>query len=268
MYRQQRADSLADWNMQNDYNSPTAQMARFRDAGLSPHLIYGNGANASDAGPVRASDTGNWNPRAPQVDLGGAMGAGLGAYYDIKLKEAQYDNLKEQNNVIHNDALLRAAQTVGTLSSAGKTNVDTQLAQISLEVSKALQETSIAQGKANLANTEANTKVTLAENERKAAANVPAVLKVYEEIENLRSQRALNTETIQKIKMEIENLIKDGKLKEYEIKLNEAGLQKNDSLIMRVLGRFLTGDMSPEAKKQMGGYWEKTLGVDPYKQNP
>lgn len=30
------------WQMQADYNSPTAQMARLRDAGLNPNLAYGN----------------------------------------------------------------------------------------------------------------------------------------------------------------------------------------------------------------------------------
>ena len=41
MYDRQRTDALADWNRQNDYNTPKAQMSRFKEAGLSPHLIYG-----------------------------------------------------------------------------------------------------------------------------------------------------------------------------------------------------------------------------------
>lgn len=38
------------WNRQNEYNSPLAQMERFRAAGLNPNLIYGatsSGGNAS-----------------------------------------------------------------------------------------------------------------------------------------------------------------------------------------------------------------------------
>ena len=46
MYAQQRTDALADWNMQNAYNSPEQQMQRLRDAGLNPNLVYGNGAEA------------------------------------------------------------------------------------------------------------------------------------------------------------------------------------------------------------------------------
>lgn len=36
------------WNMQNMYNTPEAQMARFKAGGLNPHLIYGQG-NAGNA---------------------------------------------------------------------------------------------------------------------------------------------------------------------------------------------------------------------------
>ena len=37
MYDRQRADALADWNRQNQYNSPSAVMQRYKEAGLSPH---------------------------------------------------------------------------------------------------------------------------------------------------------------------------------------------------------------------------------------
>lgn len=37
------------WHAQNAYNSPAAQMARFKQAGLNPHLIYGQG-NPGNAG--------------------------------------------------------------------------------------------------------------------------------------------------------------------------------------------------------------------------
>lgn len=42
-YNKQRDDAIAAWNMQNDYNSPTAQMARLKAAGLNPMLVYGSG---------------------------------------------------------------------------------------------------------------------------------------------------------------------------------------------------------------------------------
>lgn len=43
--------NLQMWNLHNAYNTPSSQMRRFKDAGLNPHLIYGQGTsgNASSA---------------------------------------------------------------------------------------------------------------------------------------------------------------------------------------------------------------------------
>lgn len=38
------------WNMNNLYNTPEAQMARFRAGGLNPHLIYGQGNAGNSSG--------------------------------------------------------------------------------------------------------------------------------------------------------------------------------------------------------------------------
>lgn len=45
-YQRERQDTLADWNRENVYNSPAAQMQRYMAAGLNPNLIY-NQSNTS-----------------------------------------------------------------------------------------------------------------------------------------------------------------------------------------------------------------------------
>lgn len=49
--RQAQQHDIRMWNMQNKYNSPAAQMQRFKDAGLNTNLMYGQGSsgNASSA---------------------------------------------------------------------------------------------------------------------------------------------------------------------------------------------------------------------------
>lgn len=51
-YQRELADSRANWNMQNAYNSPSNQMARLRAAGLNPNLIYQSGSAFSGAGEI------------------------------------------------------------------------------------------------------------------------------------------------------------------------------------------------------------------------
>lgn len=52
MLERQNAINVENWNKQNAYNSPSAQMARFRAAGLNPNLIYQNGGAMSQAGEI------------------------------------------------------------------------------------------------------------------------------------------------------------------------------------------------------------------------
>lgn len=41
---------------QNEYNTPSNQMQRFKDAGLNPHLIYGQGTNGNQSSPTALPD--------------------------------------------------------------------------------------------------------------------------------------------------------------------------------------------------------------------
>lgn len=57
--------SMQFWNQQNEYNSPSAMMRRYKDAGLNENLIYGN-SSGNTAGGL---------PSAPQASTGGATSA-------------------------------------------------------------------------------------------------------------------------------------------------------------------------------------------------
>lgn len=77
------------WNLQNQYNSPSAMMARYREAGLNPFLNTQVGQGAGAASPVSTPNTSSTAPigspgvqgapsaipmRAPKFDLAGALG--------------------------------------------------------------------------------------------------------------------------------------------------------------------------------------------------
>lgn len=51
---QETANNIALWNMQNAYNTPKAQMARFKEAGLNPNLIYGQTNTATPISTAHA----------------------------------------------------------------------------------------------------------------------------------------------------------------------------------------------------------------------
>lgn len=49
--RKNRKFALKMWNLQNEYNTPLAQMDRLRAAGLNPNLVYGGGMNNTASSP-------------------------------------------------------------------------------------------------------------------------------------------------------------------------------------------------------------------------
>jgi hypothetical protein len=112
MYDMQRTDALADWNRQNQYNSPAAQMQRFKDAGLSPHLIYGQ---TNTAPPVRSSSVDTPKAQAPQIDPNAANVPFLAL--QLQAQEQTIKNMQAQEKLI-------SAQTIKAQSETDWKNYD------------------------------------------------------------------------------------------------------------------------------------------------
>lgn len=88
---------LEMWNKANEYNSPTAQMERLKNAGLNPHLVYGNGSvtgNTTTQTPKYQQYSPEYKYEAPQI--AGAL-AVLGAYQDYQNKKALNEGIMLDN---------------------------------------------------------------------------------------------------------------------------------------------------------------------------
>lgn len=88
------------WNLQNQYNLPSNQMARFKEAGLNPNLIYGQGNSGNSGTPP------SWSPDAPKFDgVGTAVGKGIqaalaqGQVEKLRLENAILDTALQDNNI-------------------------------------------------------------------------------------------------------------------------------------------------------------------------
>lgn len=134
-YDRQRSDALADWNMQNAYNSPSAQMARLKAAGLNPNLVYGNGAAQSEAGAVRSSSAAQWSPKAPNIDLSNPVQG----FLSTQVQKAQLNNLAIQQELLNEEVKNRAADTLKKLADTDTTKsnrdlIDSKVQKIGLEI--------------------------------------------------------------------------------------------------------------------------------------
>lgn len=105
------------WNMENEYNLPTNQMSRFKDAGLNPNLIYGN-SNPS-AGFSSAPSSSVSGASAPQVRFDNPI--------DSIVKVFQLKNLADQNEVLKAEA--RDKNAAALLKTQGITESQTRIAR-------------------------------------------------------------------------------------------------------------------------------------------
>lgn len=232
-----RQESLADWAMVNEYNSPAAQMQRYRDAGLNPNLIYGQ---TNEAPVVRSSDVQGWSPRAPSFDMDARPA--LAAYYDVQLKEAAIKNLEVERTVKTQEALLKTAQTALIGSNKAKSDFE-------LEMSNTLKETTLEAAQANLRKIIADTSVTLQANERAAASTASSLSEAAERILSIRLGRLKTEQETLNVRMErnrleklIEGVEKDNTIKQLDIDLKKQGVQPSDELWQRILARILSAN--------------------------
>lgn len=104
--------NLDFWNMQNSYNSPSAQMQRYQAAGLNPNLIYGQ-SNTADQ--LTAASSPNYQAAPMQAEqMSGGSGVGdnfsIGdpviEYYRILQMQQSLENAEKQGKVLDSQANL------------------------------------------------------------------------------------------------------------------------------------------------------------------
>ena len=135
--RQNLANSqnIEFWNKQNAYNTPKAQMARLKAAGLNPALIYGSGAtNTGVAGSIAPSKPAPYNIKDPTPT---AMNAAMLAS-QIRLQDSQ----SSKNNAETEQTL---GLTPGRMSSQNtKAEIDKIKLQVQTNTTSAQIKTIIA----------------------------------------------------------------------------------------------------------------------------
>ena len=84
------------WKLSNEYNSPAAQMQRFKSAGLNPNLMYGQGNAGNVATSMPKYQQYGTPVAAPEFTHGFGIANVISTYQDLRIKDAQLDLLKKQ----------------------------------------------------------------------------------------------------------------------------------------------------------------------------
>lgn len=94
--RLQNRWNIDQWNRENAYNSPAAQMARYKAAGLNPDLIYGQ-SNLSASSPEMTSGDGSLPTDVSNLANKRTMLDIVSASLDNDIKREQVKSMRNQN---------------------------------------------------------------------------------------------------------------------------------------------------------------------------
>lgn len=203
-YERQRKDSLADWQMQADYNSPSAQMERLKAAGLNPNLVYGHGADAQMGSPPRGASMTGYRPSEGSPGIV-SPGLSLDQYFNYQAKQAQIENMRAQNEVIKQEGLLKAFGL-----SRGQQMLDYDLQYKEASVWKLRNDATLSAQLYEL---------RLEELEIVRATKPETIQKAFELVLNMRADRARTAEDTERIKHAAHVLMQSEELAQFEISM-------------------------------------------------
>lgn len=247
MYGRQRSDALADWSMQNQYNSPAAQMERLKAAGLNPNLVYGNGATQASS-TVRSSEGGSYRHQPAQIDFGGI----LLSMYELQRTQAQTNLLKEQKEV-----MIEERRNKGLYG-------DTMAFDLGMKGE--LRDTSLQYKQQQLKKLQADTSYTLNQDERQAALTGRSLIESVERVLSLQMQRSKTEVEKNHLRQSIKNLKTSRDVMIEDLKLKKAGIQPHDTAFMRKVQDVLNNigfdaDLPERVKQKVKDAWKYRTNI-------
>lgn len=226
MYDRQRADALADWNRNNEYNSPLQQMMRFKEAGLNPNLIYGQ---TNTAQPVRSSQSGSYRADPVQFDFGSV----LGKFMEVQLQTAQLNNqeklldLRKQEEELKKLQINYKANTLGTdikLREEQLRNVQMNTVTGWNRDNREWTRSQLEQNKDRRSALETDARIKVMG--QQILHSQASIREMATRIEKMGKEMELTHRQTQAVILGAFNMIKTGKIQDLEIKAAEQGLSK------------------------------------------
>lgn len=155
--------SVSLWNQQNEYNSPSAQMSRLRQAGLNPNLVYSSGVTGNSAGSAPQMQPAKAQRATMEPYRGWNLGLSdaVSLYWSSKQAKAQVENMEAQNKLIREQANTESFRQSSLAASTARSGFDLNLANELRDVSiaRAIAEKNRSEAENASAWTGANMKV-------------------------------------------------------------------------------------------------------------
>lgn len=205
MMHAQNNYNLGMWHRTNQYNSPIEQMARLKQAGLNPNLIYGKMDNTA-ASMIGSADPKPYTRAQSENVLRGVDI--FGHYQQLKSMEIQNDNVQASTDLKEQERMLKAVQTARQAFDYKQAD---RLADISAQ--KAYYDMTSASNRSDL----------LGQQYNQAAREFPQQMKLLEKrieqaVKQLEGQELLN------------------ELRRIEVDFQKYGVKNPGNIILSILG--------------------------------
>lgn len=251
--------NIEQWQRENDYNSPTAQMSRFRAAGLNPNLAYGqmsNGASSPALTSGAASSPTDMSAIGNKRNFGQAMQEVL----NLEMQRAQIDAIKAGTEKTKEDTknvtASTEALTIDNMYRAAKHEQDLQVGGMTIRLGKStlkMNDQQMENLKADLEQTVATVEsIKQSVEESKARVELLGVQK--------ESQLAAIIRDNEKTKAEIAKTYAEFKKINAETKITE---QEYSEMVATQYARALGLELDNQNKGLQGKYLKsQTLNID------
>ena len=210
--------NLKQWERENAYNLPINQMARLKQAGLNPNLVYGNGTSTQSASSPRAADMSVSPYLGASQDLGNAAQAAMSA-----------QNFQRQNELSKTQADYIRQQTITEGQKQASMAISNARSELDYSIAKELQDTSVEVGRENLR------KLQMEAQSATSDANIKSF--IHRELQPL--QKQLSQAQLRQVELSTANLRQDMDFNKFEQDMKRIGIYPGDKLYVRLLSRIL-----------------------------
>lgn len=221
------------WKMQNEYNLPSAQMQRLRDAGLNPNLVYGNG-----------SVTGNTVGSAPSYEApniqsykgwNSAMSTASQYMANLPMIRAQEAQTRNQTELGKSQMSYVDAQALTEVQKQAQLVLSNARSKIDLKYADNLQKYAVEASKANVDRILTDIQTGKLEQQMKIANHRNALTTN----EQMQLTKRLTEKQIMRLDVEIQKLQQSRDMDAFDFSLRRQGINPNDDLIVRLASRVL-----------------------------
>lgn len=238
---EQRQWALDDWNRVNEYNHPSQQMQRLKEAGLNPNLVYGSGSGASgmsNSVPTQGTYSQVTPYQYPQNIFSGlgSIAEGFIMAANLRKTEAETSSIEEHTALTYQQKLSEMIRRDGMSYANAKTREEANIWRKKLQMDLDLNKESIDKMASEIGLTKAKTggqkwqnKMDFYYSGRERESDLLSKefhrLHVRQQIAESVSRMNLNYKTANKVESEIYNLAQDYLIKGRELDKRDLELE-------------------------------------------